>query len=275
MFCNHLALKVSYSLGVMKQFHYLFALLAAVLAAGSNGLAQATTPQQPVVVELFTSEGCSSCPPADALLGQLSKQRIGHSVELLLLGEHVEYWDGQGWKDRFSAPVFTQRQYDYVRYLHLATAYTPQVVVDGHLQASGGNATAITQLIAQAAQTSKPANVSLQSLSPDKFHVAVDGPPGRKLQVLFAITEDNLTTSVHGGENQGRTLTHTAVVRELHALGGTSDGHFDKTISAKMKSDWNQPNLRAIVLVQDQNTGQIDGAASILLTTAATTGTGR
>src|SRR5664279_4438358 len=81
--------------------------------------------QQVVVVELFTSEGCSSCPPADALLSQLAKQRNNTKVDLILLGEHVEYWNGQGWTDRFSAPAFTQRQYDYVHRRHLATAYTP------------------------------------------------------------------------------------------------------------------------------------------------------
>jgi hypothetical protein len=256
----------------MTKFYFLLTLLAAV---GCNAAAQSSATQQPIVIELFTSEGCSSCPPADALLGQLGQQRTGHSVELVLLGEHVEYWDGPGWKDRFSAPVFTQRQYDYVKDLHLATAYTPQVVVDGHLQASGGNGPAINRLIAEAARTTKPFNVSLHELSPDKFQVAVIGPAGPKLQVLLAITEDNLTTSVHGGENQGHTLTHTAVVRELHNLGSTSDGHFDKTISAKTKSDWKQQDLRAIVLVQDQSTGQIEGAASLLLASSGAPANGR
>jgi hypothetical protein len=256
----------------MTKFYFSLTLLVAV---ASNAGAQPSASQQPIVIELFTSEGCSSCPPADALLGQLGQQRTNHSVELVLLGEHVEYWDGPGWKDRFSAPVFTQRQYDYVKDLHLATAYTPEVVVDGHLQASGGNGPAITRLIAEAAQTTKPFNVSLQELSPDKFQVAVSGPAGRKLQVLFAITEDNLTTTVHGGENQGRTLTHTAVVRELLTLGAISDGHFDKTISAKTKSDWKQQNLRAIVLVQNQNTGQIEGATSILLASSSTPARGQ
>jgi len=259
----------------MAKFHFLYPLLIVALGITCNTAAQPNKNQQTIVIELFTSEGCSTCPPADALLGQLSQQRTGHAVELVLLGEHVEYWDGQGWKDRFSAPVFTQRQYDYVRYLHLATAYTPQVVVDGHLQASGGNATALQRLIADAAHDEKPSVVSLERLAPDKFHVAVDGPPGRKLQVLFGITEDNLTTSVRGGENQGRVLNHTAVVRELHALGTTSDAHFEKTVNAKIKPDWKPQDLRAIVLVQDQSSGQIEGAASITLANSVTATTGR
>src|SRR6516164_10825365 len=151
----------------MTKFHFLGMFVTAVLAANYTALGQPNTNPQPIVIELFTSEGCSTCPPDDALLGQLSQQRTRHAVELVLLGEHVEYWDGQGWKDRFSAPVFTQRQYDYVKDLHLATAYTPQVVVDGHLQASGGNGPAINRLIAEAARTTKPFNVSLHELSPD------------------------------------------------------------------------------------------------------------
>jgi hypothetical protein len=259
----------------MAKFHFLYPLLIATLGVNCETAAQSNKNPQPIVIELFTSEGCSSCPPADALLGQLSSQRTGHAVELVLLGEHVEYWDGQGWKDRFSAPVFTQRQYDYVRYLHLATAYTPQVVVDGHLQASGGNATALQRLIAEAAHDEKPSIVSLDKPAPDKFHVSVDGPPGRKMLVLFGITEDNLSTSVHGGENQGRVLNHTAVVRELHALGTTSEAHFEKTFNEKIRSDWKSQDLRAIVLVQDQSTGEIEGAASITLANSVTPTTGR
>jgi hypothetical protein len=259
----------------MTKFHFLGMFVAAFLAANYNALGPPKTTPQPIVIELFTSEGCSSCPPADALLGQLSQQRTGHAVDLVLLGEHVEYWDGQGWKDRFSAPVFTQRQYDYVHYLHLATAYTPQVVVDGHLQASGGNASALQQLIAEAAETAKPSKVSLQLLSPDKLQVNVSAPPGPKWQVLFAITEDNLTTNVRGGENKNRVLTHSAVVRELHSLGSTSDGHFEKTFAFKTKSDWKPQDLRAIVLVQEQSTGQIQGAATIPLANSSTLASGR
>ena len=119
-------------------------------------LARTLLAQQVVVVELFTSEGCSSCPPADALLGQLSKQRDTTSIELVLLGEHVEYWNGQGWNDRLLGASFTQRQYDYAKRFHLASAYTPQMVIDGHLQTTGGNAPAMQKLIADAAHAPKP-----------------------------------------------------------------------------------------------------------------------
>lgn len=219
--------------------------------------------QQPVVIELFTSEGCSSCPPADALITTLSHKRNSDTAMLILLVEHVEYWNDGGWTDRFSGPAYTQRQYDYVKELHLATPYTPQIVIDGHLQASGNNPRAIEQKILEAARTPKPATVTLRLVSPDKFQVAVADAANSKLQVLFAVTEDDLTTNVRGGENGGRTLKHSAVVRELHRLGSTSDGKFNKTVNLPDKSDWKKGNLRAIVLVQNPDSGQIFGAASI------------
>ena len=111
-------------------------LVLACLVACFALSASSVVAQQPVVVELFTSEGCSSCPPADAMLVKLSHQRNTSIANLILLEEHVEYWNDGGWHDRFSGPTYTERQYDYVKDLHLATAFTPQIVIDGHLQAS-------------------------------------------------------------------------------------------------------------------------------------------
>lgn len=251
---------------MMPKFRYSIENLAALtLLVLSLFGAPSYAAEQPVVLELFTSEGCSSCPPADALLGQLSQQRTGHGVELILLGEHVEYWNGPGWKDRFSAPVFTERQNDYVRSLHLATAYTPQLIVDGHLQTVGGNGPEIKRIIAESSRTQKTATVSLKLLSPDKLQVSVSAPKDAKLSLSLAITEDNLTTKIGGGENQGRTLTHTAVVRELRSIGKTNDGQFEKTVSLSTMSDWKKPDLRVIVLAQDQNSRAILGAASVPL----------
>jgi hypothetical protein len=222
--------------------------------------------QQAVVVELFTSEGCSSCPPADALLSSLAKQRTTvKGVELILLGEHVEYWNDLGWRDRFSAPAYTERQYEYVRQLHLATAYTPQIVIDGHLQTSGGNAAGVQRLLAEAATAPKPANVSLSFVSSDKLRVTVTAETTTKLQVILAVTEDNLSTTVQGGENGGRVLKHDAVVRELHPLGRTTDGKFDKTVAVPHKADWKPEDLRVMVLVQESDSGAILGAASVVL----------
>lgn len=246
----------------MRTTHFILT-LALVLVALILGIASSLVAQQAIVLELFTSEGCSSCPPADALLSQLTKQRHSTNVELILLGEHVEYWNGQGWTDRFSAPTFTQRQYEYIRQLHLATAYTPQVIIDGHLQTVGGNAPAIKVKLAEAARTPKPATVALQFVGSDQLQVTVTDSGSAKQRVLLAVTEDNLTTKVGGGENGGKVLVHNAVVRELRDLGTVTNGRFEKTINLSNKTDWKRDDLRAIVLVQDASDDVIRGAASL------------
>ena len=219
--------------------------------------------QHPVVVELFTSEGCSSCPPADALLTELSHQRMAGNMELVLLGEHVEYWNSASWTDRFSSSVFTQRQNDYVQQLHLATAYTPQVVIDGHLQGVGNNVAAVRRMIAEASTSPKAATVSLRFLSAEELQIKVEDPSSGRQRVLLAITEDGLTTNVRGGENGGRVLKHSAVVRNLRSLGSTSGGKFETTVKLPAKSDWKKADLRAVVLVQNASSGLVLGAASI------------
>ena len=252
-----------------------FVAVAMLAMSCAAWLAHPALAQQPVVVELFTSEGCSSCPPADAMLIKLSHQRNTSIAKLILLEEHVEYWNSPAFTDRFSAPTYTQRQSDYVKDLHLETAYTPQIVIDGHLQASGNNPRAVEQLLLEAAKTPKPAEVSLRLASPEKLQVTVNDPASARLQLLLAITEDDLTTNVHGGENGGRTLNHNAVVRDLHPLGNTADGKFDKTISLPEKTDWKKGNLRAIVFAQDPKSGTILGAAEIPYSSEVPTASGR
>jgi hypothetical protein len=256
----------------MRKFHFSFPAVA-LLLVGANAawLAKPADAQQPVVVELFTSEGCSSCPPADAMLTKLSHQRDTNIAKLILLEEHVEYWNNGGWTDPFSAPTYTQRQYDYTKELHLATAYTPQIVIDGQTQASGNNPRAVQQLILDAAKTPMPAAVSLNRVSADKLQVSVNNAAA-KFDVLLAVTEDDLTNNVRAGENSGRTLTHSAVVRELHRLGSTAEGKFEKTVSLPDKSGWKKDNLRVIVLVQNPSSGAILGAAEVPYAATASAG---
>src|SRR5271166_960094 len=207
-----------------------------------------TLAQQPVVIELFTSEGCSDCPPADALLTQLSHQRNSKSTELILLEEHVDYWNSSGWFDRFSSSDFTDRQNRYVKQFHLATAYTPQMVVDGRLQGVGNSVSGVRSMLIEASSDPKTSTVSLRLVSPTKLAVMVDDSTHGKQKVLLAITEDDLTTKVNGGENGGSVLKHSAVVRNLKSLGNTADGKFETTVDLPAKSDWKKPDLRAIIL---------------------------
>ncbi len=218
--------------------------------------------QTPVVVELFTSEGCSSCPPADALLVQLSKQ-APPGTDLILLGEHVDYWNHDGWSDRFSSAQFSQRQSDYEEHLHVAGPYTPQMVVDGHLQFVGNDVAALNRNLKSASAEPKLAHVSLQWESGNHLKVGVQAPEAKHGHVFLAITEDGLTTAIGGGENSGRTLQHAAVVRQLRELGTLKNGSFEKTVEVASHSGWNSGNLKVAVLVQDGDGGLILGAASL------------
>src|SRR6516165_10622564 len=115
----------------MKQIQILVLLCAAALTIGSSAQSTSLMSRKAVVVELFTSEGCSSCPPADALLGRLRQETLVEGVEVIPLGLHVDYWNHQGWIDRFSSASYTERQRTYAEKLHIAETYTPQMVVDG------------------------------------------------------------------------------------------------------------------------------------------------
>src|SRR5579872_3255966 len=125
-------------------------------------MSSSTQTSNPVLVELFTSEGCSSCPPADAVLAKLRERHLPGQGQLLLLGEHVDYWNHLGWSDPFSSPAFSQRQNDYARILHLDSVYTPQMVIDGRVEVIGSDANAVNANIDAAAKTPKPANILMQ-----------------------------------------------------------------------------------------------------------------
>jgi hypothetical protein len=218
--------------------------------------------ENPVVIELFTSEGCSSCPPADALLVQMS-QKPSPGMDLILLGEHVDYWNHDGWSDRFSSAQFSQRQSDYEGHLHVAGPYTPQMVVDGHLQFVGNDAAALKRNLQLASKEPKPAQVSLQWEAGGHLRVAVQAAEAKHAHVFLAVTEDGLRTAVAGGENSGRTLQHAAVVRQLRDLGEVRNGVFEKTVEVADHSGWNAANIKVAVLVQDSGGGPILGAASV------------
>jgi hypothetical protein len=222
--------------------------------------------QSPVVVELFTSEGCSSCPPADALLVKLSQMDEPGLPHVIVLGEHVDYWNYIGWTDRFSSHQFTGRQEGYAQHFGLASAYTPQMVIDGERQLLGSNASGVGQAIDAAAKSEKPAKISVARLAIGSYEVSVQAP-NVKGKVFLAITEDGLSSEVKAGENSGRTLRHAGVVRELHTLGALKNGVFEGKIDVPMKGDWNPANVKAVVFVQQGDFGPILGAAYLRIPT--------
>jgi hypothetical protein len=230
--------------------------------------------RKPVVVELFTSEGCSSCPPADALLQKLEEQQPVAGTEIIALEEHVDYWNHDGWIDPYSAADWTQRQRTYGE-LFKQDAYTPQLVVDGHSQFVGNNPREAVAEITKAAAAVKTV-VTITAGKPDanrsqRFTVSVGkiagGTAGDVTEVWLAVTEDGLHSSVNRGENAGHVLNHTATLRSLHKIGVADAGGASVSFSGdplvKFNSRWEQSNLRVTVFVQEKKSREILGAASV------------
>ncbi len=228
----------------------------------------------PVVVELFTSEGCSSCPPADKLLAALEEKQPVPGAQVIALEEHVDYWNSQGWLDPFSSVEFTDRQDEYEHSLHASTAFTPQMIVDGMTQFVGSNVKAAVDAIAKAAQTSI-GHVDLQVKSDAgakavpvnvRFTSDANVPAHGSADVMLAITEDGLSSNVTRGENAGATLAHQGVVRELRVIGRvSSDGTFTAQPDVKISKSWNRAHLRVVVFVQMHGDGRIITAATLPL----------
>jgi hypothetical protein len=239
-------------------------LIIAIVSMTPCGIGEAQTrPATPVVIELFTAEGCSSCPPADALLTAVAEYSDKENREIIALGEHVDYWNDSGWVDHFSSPLFTERQRTYAWRFNLASPYTPQMIVDGRVQFLGNNRSAVEGAIADASTQSKPAIINIEQVPDDQIRVTVRNVNARGAQVMLAIIEYGLTTDVRAGENKGRTLHHAPTVRELRSMGTISKESFSATTGVDKKPDWNPDNLRIAVFVQEKRQGPIIGAASI------------
>ena len=184
-------------------------LIAAAALALSCVAATASAETRPVVVELFTSQGCSSCPPADAVLAELAPRK-----DVLALGFHVDYWDSLGWKDPLSTPGATSRQHAYVAQFGRHEVYTPQIVVDGQRQAVGSNRDAVLQAIAQSDATS----VAPVAFAADGRSVAIGAGSGQGKVLLIRYVRSR-TTQVQRGENAGRTAVDVNGVESFRAAG--------------------------------------------------------
>jgi hypothetical protein len=230
-------------------------------------------PRTPVLVELFTSEGCSSCPPADVLLGQLDRLQPVPAAELIVLSEHVDYWDDIGWKDPYSSHQFGLRQSDYARRFRLDGPYTPQMIVDGDAQLVGSDERDAFRAIGNAVKLAKlPVSLSAHHVQGDKsLLVHVDVKPVGSLSghksghVLVALADDSDQSSVRRGENAGRTLKHVAVVRTLTSVGTIDDsGAFSKDVTVST-GEANLQNLRVVAFVQDGTSGRVLGVGTTRL----------
>jgi hypothetical protein len=247
----------------------LVALAAAfTMARPGVGTAHARGEAQPVVVELFTSEGCSSCPPADVLLDRLSRDQPVPGAEVIALELHVDYWDHLGWTDPFSRAQHTARQRAYADSFGQRGAYTPQMVIDGQQEVVGSNDRNARDAIGVASRLPK-AKVKV-TRNGDKLNIAIDALPDANAtepaQVWLAVTEDGLSTRVPRGENSGATLVHGPVVRELRKLvsiAATARGPVTvKDVEVTMDAAWKRENVRAVAFVQREKTLQIVGAGA-------------
>jgi hypothetical protein len=235
--------------------------------------------RSPVIVELFTSEGCSSCPPADAVLERLQQTQPVAGAEVIALGEHVDYWNYIGWSDPFSSAAFSARQETYARALgQQDRVYTPQMIVDGQTEFNGSAMNKALEAIAKAARSPKadvriviPETKTQKDNQEIRFNVSVKNVPpvdrGDVAEVILALTEDKLSSNVTRGENSGRKLAHTAVVREMRALGRVDPATktFDSEKTMAIADRWKRDDLRVVVFVQERAQRRVLGAAVLNL----------
>jgi hypothetical protein len=229
----------------------------------SNSPIEAAPPvRQPVLVELFTSEGCSSCPPADRNLAFLEKQQPVQKADVITLAFHVDYWDRLGWKDRFSSALFTERQQGYSQAMKLDSVYTPQMVVDGHAEFVGSDSgRASEEILKAAAYVKAPIEIRIDGA---KVTVKVRGVQQHNDSTVYAaLAEDGISSRVERGENSGMTLEHVSVVRELKTVGVLAAGaaELDSTLEFQPPADAKTENLKVVVFVQENDGRKVIGVA--------------
>ena len=228
-----------------------------------------STDTHPILVELFTSEGCSSCPPADALLEKMDNSPPINGARLIVLSEHVDYWDHDGWKDANSSAALTERQADYVHSLGLKEPYTPQIIVDGTSEVRANNPQQFAKVFQDAAAVPKIpvriGEVSVDAGNPAilRTRIEADGNSDKhNADVFVAVALDRVESQVLRGENGGKHLTHVAVVQQITKVGKLAKGKsFDETVQLKLKPGTDPKNLRIVAFVQESGPGKLLGAA--------------
>jgi hypothetical protein len=215
------------------------------------------------VVELFTSEGCSSCPPADKLLEQI--QADNRNRQIYLLAFHVDYWDHQGWKDRFSDAEYSKRQGRYADWLNLRTIYTPQIVINGSSEYVGSDQSSVLQAIAAGLDQQATGTLTVTGKKEgDRLAIEYQAAGnGKKSELVLALVQRSAQSNVRGGENTGRKLSHVQVVRRMVHFPLGANGN--KGVSMKLPDDFNESGWELIGFVQDNTNGHITAAARLEL----------
>ena len=248
------------------------AFLRAQPQSPGNGAVTQGTPDagaHAILVELFTSEGCSTCPPADGLLQQMDAAPHFAGAQLIVLSEHVTYWDHDGWKDPNSSVELTERQADYVRALGLKEPYTPQLIVDGTREMKANDPQQMDKILHEAAAapiipvTIGEAKMDAGNPMVVRMRIAADGSTDKhNADVYVAVALDRVESQILHGENGGKHLTHVAVVVELKKVGKLSKGKtFDADVELKLKPGTDPKNVRLVAFVQEPGPGKLLGAA--------------
>ncbi len=228
-----------------------------------------TSSTNPVLVELFTSEGCSSCPPANVLLKKWDTSQPIPGAQLIVLSEHVTYWDHDGWKDPNSSSSLTERQSSYESVLGEKQLYTPQLIVDGTQEVQAGNPKQIEETLQKAAATPKVpvriGDVTVDAGNPTMLRARIETDANFEkhgADVYVAVALDHGESQVLRGENGGRHLVHVAVVQELTKVGKLPKGKtFAQDVQLKLKPGTDPKNIRLVALVQESGPGKVLGAA--------------
>ena len=249
-------------------------ILGVAIAFGVGQPQRGEAPPVPVLVELFTAEGCSSCPPADVLLEKMLAQQPAAGAWLVGLGEHVDYWNQWGWKDRFSAAAFTKRQQLYAARTGSDNVYTPEMVVDGDAGFVGTDIDAARRAIERAEHVPHGTiRIALghESQSKDAITAMVeirelpDTGGTDPLDLLVAITEDGLRTDVRSGENHGRTLTHAAVVREMVTVASVPAPDSSQRAPLRVNGEWRRHASRVVAFVQQRRSRRVLATSALPL----------
>jgi len=216
------------------------------------------------LIELFTSEGCSSCPPADALVAKIGRETVNRPV--FILSFHVDYWNRLGWKDLYSKAEYSARQKRYTGWMHLSSAYTPQIVVNGKTELIGSNEKALRRAITAGLTNTSTVNLTFKqvNLSRQKLQLQYEVSNATDNYALnVAFLQNNAQTQVKAGENAGKVLPHTNVVRELKTI--PLNGHQIGTAAIPLPSNFNLKDGRVVSFIQDMSTGKIMAAKEIQL----------
>ena len=233
-------------------------LLAALLLLVTGGIAAADSHgSRPVLVELFTSQGCSSCPPADALAGELSARD-----DVVVLSFHVNYWDYIGWKDPFATDDTTQRQYDYAESMHQRNVYTPQMVIGGQKHVVGSDVANVLRTVEQVGKgSSRAPHIAIARVG-ERFRVSLGSAHYEgTADVLLVRYDSRHDTPVSRGENRGRTMTNYNVVRDFRKI-GTWNGEESQIMLNDVDLVGPHGQDGCAVIIQEPNTGPVVAVAN-------------